>query len=548
MTSAASPTGADYIVIGGGSAGCVLAARLSEDPSASVVLLEAGDTDVGRWAMRMPLAWRDTFLDPAVSWGFVTEPEPYADARVLPVPRGKVLGGSGSVNGMMYARGCAADYDDWAEAGLEGWRFADVLPYFRRSERNWRGASPYHGGDGPLTVSRHVPDAIIFPRLMAAAGTLGFSRLDDFHGAQAEGFAVPDFTVHRGERASTAVRFLRPALRRPNLTVITKALAHRLLIEGSRARAVEYSVNGIVQRLACDTEIVLAAGAFNSPQLLLLSGIGPANGIEPHGIRVVHDLPGVGANLQEHQSIAMIYRARGAITFDSRMRADRLALDVLRWLLLRTGPVAGLPVSVQGFVRTAADLDRPDLQMLVSPVSMMARPWFPGWRRGAGHVFSVACVLLHPASRGRVTLRCADPTAAPRILLNLLEAPEDRVAFRRIVRFVRRYFATPAAQELVREERLPGEALQGDDALDAFMRANVRTAMHPTSSCAMGVGNDAVVDAQLRVRGIEGLCIADASIMPTIIGGNTNAPVIMIAEKAADLIRGRAAPPGDRFA
>jgi choline dehydrogenase len=536
-------SGADYIIVGGGSAGCVLAARLSEDPTARVVLLEAGGTDAKRLRMRMPLAWRDTFMDPAVSWGFLTEPEPHADGRVLPAPRGKVLGGSASVNGMMYSRGFAADYDEWAGAGLAGWSFADVLPYFRRSESNWRGASAYHGADGPLTVSRHVPDAFIFPRLLAAARTLGFSQLEDFHGEQTEGFAVPDFTVHRGERASTAARFLRPARGRPNLTVITDALVHRLLIEGTRACAVEYSVGGNVQRLDCGGEIILTAGAFNSPQLLLLSGIGPPRGIEPHGIRVLRDLPGVGANLQEHQSIAMMYRARGAITFDSRLRADRLALSVLRWLLWKSGPIAGLPVSAQGFVRTSAELDRPDLQMLVSPVSMMARPWFPGWREGAGHVFSVACVLLRPASRGLVSLRSGDPKAAPRILLNLLQASEDRVAFKRIMRFVRRFFLTPAAQELVREETVPGEIVSDDDALDAFVRANVRTAMHPVGTCAMGVDNGAVVDAELRVRGVEGLRIADASIMPNIISGNTNAPVIMIAEKAADLIRGRAATP-----
>jgi choline dehydrogenase len=535
-------SGADYLIVGGGSAGCVLAARLSEDPHARVILLEAGATDVGRWGMRMPLAWRDTFMDPAVSWGFVTEPEPYADGRVIPAPRGKVLGGSGSVNGMMYARGCPADYDDWAQAGLAGWSYADVLPYFRRSESNWRGASAHHGGDGPLTVSRHLPDVTIYPRLMAAAQSLGYPLLDDFHGAQAEGFSVPDFTVHRGERASTSVRFLRPALRRPNLTVITDALVQRLLFSGSRARGVEYSVRGNMQRLDCSGEIVLAAGAFNSPQLLLLSGVGPKSGIEQHGIKVLHELPGVGANLQEHQSIAMIYRARGAITFDSRLRADRLTLDVLRWLLFRAGPIAGLPVSAQGFVRTEGHLDRPDLQMLVSPVSMMARPWFPGWRAGAGHVLSVACVLLHPASRGSVSLRSADPAAAPRILLNLLQAPEDRAALTRIIRFVRRFFATAAAQELVHEETLPGNALQGDMELGAFLRAHVRTAMHPAGSCAMGLNDPAVVDAQLRVRGLEGLRIADASVMPAIVGGNTNAPVIMIAEKAADLIRGRRRP------
>jgi choline dehydrogenase len=531
---------ADYVIVGGGSAGCVLAARLSEDERIKVVLLEAGDTDVGRWAMRMPLAWRDTFMDPAVSWGYMTEPEPYADNRVLPAPRGKVLGGSASVNGMMYSRGVAADYDDWARVGLKGWGYADILPYFRRSEGSWRGTSAYHGADGPLTVSRHVPDQVIYPRMMAAARALGFKQLDDFHGADAEGFSVPDFTVHRGERASTSVRFLRPALRRPNLWVITNALAHRVLFDGGkRALGVEYSVGRDLRKIECDREVVLAAGAFGSPQILLLSGIGPASGIEPHGIRVVQNLPGVGTNLQEHQSIAMMYKARGAITFDARLRADRLAAHVLRWMLFRTGPMAGLPVSAQGFVRTSPELDRPDLQMLISPVSMMAKPWFPGWREGAGHVFSVACVLLHPASRGRVSLRSADPAAAPRILLNLLEASEDRAAFTRIVRFARRFFATEEAQKVVQNELMPGDALQSDAELEAFARANVRTAMHPASSCAMGAGDDAVLDAELRVRGVEGLRIADASVMPTIIGGNTNAPVIMIAEKAVDLILGR---------
>jgi choline dehydrogenase len=531
----------DYVIVGGGSAGCVLAARLSEDPRSRVVLLEAGHTDVGRWAMRMPLAWRDTFMDPAVSWGYMTEPEPYADNRVIPAPRGKVLGGSASVNGMMYSRGCAADYDDWAKAGLEGWGYDDVLPYFRRSENNWRGPSAYHGGDGPLTVSRHVPDRVIHPRMMAAARTLGFKQLDDFHAADAEGFSVPDFNVHCGERASTSVRFLRPALRRPNLTVLTNTLVHRVLFDRKRALGVEYSAAGNLHKIECEREVVLAAGAFGSPQILLLSGIGPAGGIEPHGIRVIQELPGVGANLQEHQSIAMMYKARGAITFDARLRADRLAFDVLRWMLFRTGPIAGLPVSAQGFVRTSPELDRPDLQMLVSPVSMMAKPWFPGWRPGAGHVFSVACVLLHPASRGRVSLRSADPATAPRILLNLLQAPEDRSAFTRIMRFARRFFATEDAQKVVQNELMPGGALRSDAELEAFARANVRTAMHPTSTCAMGVGDVAVLDDQLRVRGVEGLRIADASVMPSIIGGNTNAPAIMIAEKAVDLILGRGA-------
>ncbi len=530
---------ADYIVVGGGSAGCVLAARLTEDPRTRVVLLEAGESDTGRWAMRMPLAWRDTFMDPSLSWGYMTEPEPSADNRVIPAPRGKVLGGSAAVNGMMYSRGAALDYDEWAEAGLAGWGYRDVLPYFRKSERNWRGSSALHGGDGPLTVARHVPDGVIYPRMMGAARALGLKVLDDLNGPDTEGFSVPDFTVHRGERASTSVRFLRPALRRPNLNVITGALVQRLLLDGRRVRGVEYRVAGDTRTIDCDREVILAAGAFGSPHLLLLSGIGPASGIEPHGIRVVHDLRGVGANLQEHQSIGLMYRARGPIAFDARLRADRLALALLRWMLFRTGPIAGLPVAAQGFVRTSPELHKPDLQMLVSPVSMLAKPWFPGWRTGAGHVFSVACVLLHPASRGRVSLRCADPAAAPRILLNLLQAPEDRRACTQFLRFARRFFATDEAQKVVSEELIPGTRLQSDSELEGFVRGNVRTAMHPTSTCAMGVGEDAVLDAQLRVRGIEGLRVADASAMPAIVGGNTNAPVIMIAEKAVDLILGR---------
>ncbi len=315
-----------------------------------------------------------------------------------------------------------------------------------------------------------------------------------------------------------------------------------VILDGNRAVGVEYRERGETRRLGADREIVLAAGAFNTPQLLLLSGIGAPEAIEPHGISVAHALPGVGRNLQEHQSIAMMYPTQSPITFDASLRADRLARAVLRWYLFRSGPVAGLPVSAQGFVRTAEHLDRPDLQMLVSPVSMLARPWFPGWRRGVGHVLSVACVLLHPVSRGRVGLRSADPAAAPRILLNLLEAPEDRAAMRRIVRFVRRFFAVPEVRALVRDEAMPGAAVASDADIDAYVRATVRTAMHPACSCAMGAGEDAVVDGELRVRGLERLRIADASVMPTIVGGNTNAPVIMIAEKAADLMRGRKGP------
>jgi len=531
----------DYVVVGGGSAGCVLAARLSEDPAVSVLLLEAGASEAGWLKMRMPLAWRDTFMEPALSWGFKSEPQAHADGRVIPVPRGKVLGGTGSVNGMMYSRGVPADYDDWARGGLPGWSYANVLPYFKRAESNWRGANDWHGATGPLTVARHQPDRYFYPALIAAARELGFAELEDFHGAQIEGFSTPDFTVHRGERASTVARYLRPVMQRANLKVITGAQAARLLVSGGRVRGVDCVIDGAAQCFKCAREVLLAAGAISTPQLLLLSGIGAPRQLEAHGVPVVHPLPGVGCNLQDHQSLGVMFRARDPVSFDAQLRADRLAWSLLRWLLFRSGPVAGLPVAAQGFVRTAEGLDRPDLQMLVSPVSMAARPWFPLWRAGAGHVLSIACVLAHPASRGQVTLRSADPRDPPRVQLGLLEASADRAAFRRFVRFVRQYFATPAARALVASELLPGSALSSDAEIDAYVRRNVGTAMHPTSTCAMGVDADAVVDGQLKVHGLEGLRIVDASVMPIIIGGNTNAPVIMIAEKAADLIRGRPA-------
>jgi choline dehydrogenase len=315
-------------------------------------------------------------------------------------------------------------------------------------------------------------------------------------------------------------------------------LVHSLLLENGRCVGVRAESDGKVEDVRCEREVILSAGAFNSPQLLQLSGIGAPADLEPHGIAVRHALPGVGENLQDHQSAGMEFAASGEFCFDSKLRYDRLALSVLQWKMFRNGIIARAPISAQGLVRTSPNLDRPDLQMLVSPVSMFARSWFPGWRKGVGHVLSLANVLLHPRSRGKVSLRSADPHAKPKIQLNLLQAEEDRIRLREIVRFVRRFFATAPSSELVAAELKPGPAVQSDAEIDAWVRATVRTAMHPTSTCAMGVDGMAVVDGQLRVHGLSGLRIADASIMPDIVGGNTNAPTIMIAEKAADLIRG----------
>jgi choline dehydrogenase len=530
----------DYIVVGGGSAGCVLAARLSEDPKVNVLLLEAGDDERKFLKIRMPLAWRDTFLDPRLSWGFESEPEPHADGRRVPAPRGKVLGGSNSVNGLMYMRGCPADYDDWAKRGLPGWDYEGVLPYFRRSEANWRGMSRFHGANGPLTTARHETDDFIYPRIIETAEALGFKHLEDFHAEDIEGFTVPDLNYHAGERGSTVARFLRPAMSRPNLEVRINTCVHTLLLENDKCVGVRAERDGQVDDIRCEREVILSAGAFNSPQLLQLSGIGAPGDLEPHGIRVRQALPGVGANLQDHQSTGIEFAASGEFCFDSRLRLDRLALSVLQWQLFRSGIVARAPIAAQGLVRTSPQLDRPDLQMLVSPVSMFARPWFPGWRRGLGHVLSMACVLLHPKSTGKVSLRSANPRDKPKIQLSLMQAEADRVGMRNIVKFVRRFFATAPSSELVAQELKPGPSVQGDAGIDSWVRANVRTAMHPTSSCSMGTDGMSVVDGQLRVHGLSGLRIADASIMPAIVGGNTNAPTIMIAEKAVDLILGRA--------
>jgi len=526
----------DFIVVGAGSAGAVVAARLSEDPGVTVTLIEAGKHE-RHPLLAMPIAFPMVMADKRFNWGYEGEPEPFANGRRLRQPRGKGLGGSSLINGMLYARGHPRDYDEWRQLGLEGWSYDDVLPYFKRSENHWGAADHYHGKGGPLSVTKHVPDDRLFPRLMEAVNKLGYKTQVDHHGPDQEGWGSPDISIHNGRRGSTSARFLYPAMKRPNLRVVTGALATRLEVENGRAVALHYRQDKQDNRLEATREIVLSGGTFNTPQLLLLSGVGPADELRELGIPVVHDLPGVGRNLQDHPSIAMVWNAEREVTLTNELRFDRLTRSVIEWALTGKGRIANMPVTANGWVKTRPELERPDAQCLFQPTSILARPWFPGIRAPQPDVVAMAVVLMRPEGRGWVKLASADPAAKPRILSNVLSTENDRAFFRRVIPQMREILATAPLADVVTGEFLPGPAVQSSDEIDAWVRQFISTAMHPVGTCAMGTGPEAVCDAKLKVRGIDGLRIADASVMPRIVGGNTNAPAIMIGEKAADLIR-----------
>jgi choline dehydrogenase len=528
----------DYIIIGAGSAGAVLAARLSEDRDVRVLLLEAGGRDSHPLQM-MPIAFIKVGQSKSSTWGYRSEPEPGLNGRRLDIPRGKTLGGTSSINAMIAIRGHRQDYDRWAAQGLPGWSYADVLPYFRKLETSWRGASEYHGADGPVRVSPIQYPDMLFEPLMRAAQAAGVAVNDDPNGAEQDGICRMEATIGDGKRASTARGYLYPAMHRGNLTIETGAMTTRILLQKDRAVGVEYLVDGEMRRVYAEREIIVCGGAFNSPHLLMLSGIGPADHLKSVGVTPLHDLPGVGRNLAEHPNILNIHKARGREGLTKFLRLDRATALTARWFLRKDGVFATNGAAANVFLRTLPGLKQPDVQLICMSVSNTAELWFPRVTAAPVYCFSVRVGALHPKSRGWVGLRSANPKDAPRIFYNMFSEPDDLATMVRGLRACRAIYAQSPQREMIERELYPGDAAQTDAELAAAIRAEAGHRSHPVGTCRMGNDADAVVDASLRVRGLAGLRVADASIMPDLPGGNTNLPTIMIGEKAADIIRGR---------
>jgi choline dehydrogenase-like flavoprotein len=526
----------DYVIVGAGSAGCALAARLSEDKDIRVCLFEAGGSDSDP-LIHIPLGMGKMREKRLHDWGLDTEPVPGLAGRRMAAIRGKVIGGSGALNFLTHVRGNKGDYARWAQKGCTGWSYDAVLPYFKKLERWQEGADDYRGGDGPIAVRRAASPDPIFEAMFEAAVEAGHPTTADYNGAQQDGIGTSQLAIGNGRRSSSATGYLRPALKRPNLTLITGALARRVMLDGTRAIGIEYETNGTAEQARAAREVILCAGTFNSPHLLMLSGIGPAQMLRAQGIPIALDAPGVGQNLQDHVYAFVAYQRKEPGPFVGALRWDRMTLAMAQAQAFGTGPATVPPTRLMAFLKTRPELTVPDIQFFCGANPRIPHLWFPGWKAAPQDGFELAPVLLHPECAGHVALASADPRAPVRIHQNVLSTASEVRTLREGVKLARDLLSRKPLDRYRGRAVIPGDEVKTDAEIDAWIPKAAIAAFHPAGTCAMGVGPDAVLDPELRVRGTQALRVVDASAMPDLTSGNINAVVVMMAEKAADLIR-----------